>query len=106
MHVSRPAFADQLAAIGPPPYANMLDYPVAISSNPEWHDFEPGPDHSSRSSYPMNLFVPELTLTEQIRSASALVDTFAVRRIEALHRALCGCHIEIRDRYREYMGCG
>ncbi|MBK9739144.1 MAG: alpha/beta hydrolase [Actinobacteria bacterium] len=71
------AFADQLAAIGPPPYANMLDYPVAISSNPEWHDFEPGPDHSSRSSYPMNLFVPELTLTEQIRSASALVDTFA-----------------------------
>jgi proline iminopeptidase len=71
------AFADQLAAIGPPPYDNMLDYPIAISSNPEWHEFERAPDHSSRSSYPMNLFVPEFTLTEQVRSASALVDTFA-----------------------------
>ena len=73
----RSAFADQLAAIGPPPYDNMLDYPVAIASNPEWHEFERAPDHSSRSSYPMNLFVPEFTLTEQVRSASALVDTFA-----------------------------
>ena len=71
------AFAEQLAAIGPPPYDNMLDYPVAISSNPEWHDFERAPDHSSRSSYPMNLLVPEFSLTEQVRSASALVDTFA-----------------------------
>lgn len=71
------AFAEQLAAIGPPPYDNMLDYPVAISSNPEWHEFPRAPDHSSRSSYPMNLIVPEFTLTEQVRSASALVDTFA-----------------------------
>jgi len=71
------AFAEQLAAIGPPPYDSMLDYPVAISSNPEWHEFERAPDHSSRSSYPMNLLVPEFSLTEQVRSASALVDTFA-----------------------------
>jgi pimeloyl-ACP methyl ester carboxylesterase len=71
------AFAEQLAAIGPPPYSNPLDYPVAISSNPEWHDFEHGADHSSRSSYPMNLLVPEFSLTEQVRSASGLVDTFA-----------------------------
>lgn len=71
------AFAEQLAAIGPPPYDTMLDYPVAISSNPEWHDFTRAPDHSPRSSYPMNLLVPEFTLTEQVRSASALVDTFA-----------------------------
>ncbi len=71
------AFAEQLAAIGPPPYDNMLDYPVAISSNPEWHEFARAPDHSSRSSYPMNLLVPEFSLTEQVRSASALVDTFA-----------------------------
>jgi pimeloyl-ACP methyl ester carboxylesterase len=55
----------------------MLDYPVAISSNPEWHEFTRAPDHSPRSSYPMNLLVPEFSLTEQVRSASALVDTFA-----------------------------
>jgi proline iminopeptidase len=72
------AFAEQLAAIGAPPYSSMLDYPVAISSNPDWHEFEHGPDHSPRSSYPLNLFVPEFSLTEQVRSAAALVDTFAI----------------------------
>jgi pimeloyl-ACP methyl ester carboxylesterase len=71
------AFAEQLAAIGPPPYSNMLDYPVAISSDPEWHEFEHGTDWSPRSSYPQNLVVPELSLTEQVRAASGLVDTFA-----------------------------
>jgi pimeloyl-ACP methyl ester carboxylesterase len=71
------AFAAQLAAIGPPPYANLLDYPVAISTNPEWHEFEHGADWTRSSSYPMNLFVPEFSLTEQVRAAAALVDTFA-----------------------------
>lgn len=70
-------FAAQLAEIGPPPYANLLDYPVAISSNPEWHEFDHGDDWSPRSTYPMNLFVPEFTLTEQMRAGAGLVDTFA-----------------------------
>lgn len=71
-------FAEQLRAIGPPPYTDMLAYPVAIASNPEWHDFEHGADHDARSTYPANLFVEEYTLTEQIRSAAALIDTFAL----------------------------
>jgi pimeloyl-ACP methyl ester carboxylesterase len=72
------AFAERLRAIGPPPYTDMLAYPVAIASNPEWHDFTHGPDHTNRSTYPANLLVEEYTLTEQVRSAAALIDTFAL----------------------------
>jgi pimeloyl-ACP methyl ester carboxylesterase len=71
-------FADQLRAIGPPPYTDMLAYPIAISSNPQWHDFEPGSDHDGRSAYPANLFVEEYTLTEKVRSMAAMIDTFAL----------------------------
>ena len=71
-------FAEQLHAIGPPPYTDMLAYPVAISSNPDWRNYTPGPDHDARSSYPASLFVAEYTLTEQVRSMAALVDTFAL----------------------------
>ena len=44
-------FAEQLRAIGPPPYTDMLAYPVAIASNPEWHDFE----HGRRPRRPLDL---------------------------------------------------
>jgi pimeloyl-ACP methyl ester carboxylesterase len=71
-------FAEQLRAIGPPPYTNMLAYPVAIASNPEWHDFTHGADHDARSTYPANLLVEEYSLTETVRSAAALIDTFAL----------------------------
>ena len=71
-------FAEALRAIGPPPYTDMLAYPVAIASNPEWLDFTHGPDYDPRSTYPGNLFVSEYTLTEQIRSAAALIDTYAL----------------------------
>jgi len=70
-------FAARLRVIGPPPYTDMLAYPVAISSNPDWDDYTPGPDSSSSSSYPASLFVAEYTLTEQVRSMAALIDTFA-----------------------------
>jgi len=71
-------FAEQLRAIGPPPYTDMLAYPVAIASNPQWHDFTHGADHDARSTYPANLLVEEYSLTEQVRSAAALIDTFAL----------------------------
>jgi pimeloyl-ACP methyl ester carboxylesterase len=56
----------------------MLAYPVAIASNPDWHDFTHGEDHDARSTYPANLLVEEYSLTESIRSAAALIDTFAL----------------------------
>jgi proline iminopeptidase len=71
-------FAARLRAIGAPPYTNMLAYPVAISSNPDWRSFTRGPDYDARSAYPASLFVGEYTLTEQVRSMAALIDTFAM----------------------------
>jgi pimeloyl-ACP methyl ester carboxylesterase len=72
------AFAGVLRGIGRPPYDDPLHYPLALSSNPEWSDFEPGADHEWRASYPVSLFVSEYTLTEQVRSIAGLYETFAV----------------------------
>jgi len=72
------AFARTLRDIGRPPYDDPLHYPLALSSNPEWTDFEPAPDHDWRASYPVGVFVSEYTLTEQVRSIAGLYETFAV----------------------------
>ncbi|NCT90487.1 alpha/beta hydrolase [Cellulomonas sp. APG4] len=72
------AFAQTLRDIGRPPYDDPLAYPLALSSNPEWHDFTPAPDSDWRASYPANVFVAEYTLTEQVRAIAGLYETFAV----------------------------
>lgn len=71
------AFERTLRDIGRPPYDDPLLYPLALASNPEWSDFEPGPDHDWRASYPVSVFVSEYTLTEQVRSIAGLYETFA-----------------------------
>ncbi|MDT0164923.1 alpha/beta hydrolase [Actinotalea sp. AC32] len=71
------AFERTLRDIGRPPYDDPLAYPLALSSNPEWSDFEPGADHEWRASYPTSVFVAEYTLTEQVRSIAGLYETFA-----------------------------
>ncbi len=70
--------ADTLRAMGPPPYDNTLDYPVAIASNPQWLDFEHGADYQASSEYPMSLFVSEYTLIEQLRGMAAIAETYDV----------------------------
>ncbi len=70
--------ADTLRAMGPPPYDNTLDYPVAIASNPKWMDFEHGDAYSASSEYPMSLFVSEYTLIEQLRGMAAIAETYDV----------------------------
>lgn len=70
--------ADALRDIGPPPYENTLDYPVAISSNPKWLDFRHGDDYNARSEYPASLFVGEYTLVEQLRAMAAIAETYDV----------------------------
>jgi proline iminopeptidase len=67
-----------LRDLGPPPYDNTLDYPVAISSNPKWMDFPHGEDYSASSEYPAALFVDEYTLIEQLRGMAAIAETFNV----------------------------
>ena len=70
--------ADTLRAMGPPPYDNTLDYPVAIASNAKWMDFDHGADYSASSEYPMSLFVSEYTLIEQLRGMAAIAETYHV----------------------------
>ncbi len=70
--------AEQLRSMGPPPYDNSLDYPIAIASNPKWLNFEHGDDYQASAEYPASLFVSEYTLVEQLRGMTAIAETFAV----------------------------
>ncbi|MGB7981338.1 MAG: alpha/beta hydrolase [Candidatus Nanopelagicales bacterium] len=70
--------ADALRALGPPPYDNTLDYPIAISSNPKWMNFEHGADYRATSEYPASLFVAEYALIEGLRGMAAIAETFDV----------------------------
>ena len=68
----------KLRALGPPPYDDTLDYPVAIASNPKWIQFTHGEDYSAASEYPTSLFVREYSLIEQLRGMAAIAETFHV----------------------------
>ncbi|TCC08504.1 alpha/beta fold hydrolase [Kribbella soli] len=70
--------ADTLRQLGEPPYADTLDYPVAIASNAKWMDFEHGEDYNAAAEYPASLFVGEYTLVEQLRGMAAIAETFNV----------------------------
>ncbi len=72
------AAAATLREMGPPPYENTLDYPVAIASNPKWMQFEHGVDHQDSSEYPASLFVGEYALVEQLRGMAAIAETYDV----------------------------
>jgi proline iminopeptidase len=70
--------AARLRELGPPPYDDTLSYPLAISSNPKWMDFDHGKDYNTGSEYPASLFVKEYTFIEQLRGMGAIAETFAV----------------------------
>jgi proline iminopeptidase len=70
--------AATLREMGPPPYEDTLDYPVAIASNPAWSAFPGGEDYNPASEYPASLFVAEYTLVEQLRGMAAIAETYDV----------------------------
>ena len=70
------ALADTLAATGPPPYTNVLDYvPSVFTGEPRWNNY---PGRSAATEMPANLFVREYSLVDQVHSLGAFFDTFAV----------------------------
>ncbi|MCS5479934.1 alpha/beta hydrolase [Corynebacterium sp. YIM 101645] len=71
-------FVGRLRDNGPPPYADMLAYPDALSTNPEHRDFPHGEDYNPASAYPASLLVPEYALIEQVRAMGGIIDTFSV----------------------------
>ena len=72
------AAAAKLRELGPPPYDDTLAYPLALSSNPKWIDFQHGDDYQPGSEYPACLFVGEYALIEQLRGMAAIAETFHV----------------------------
>lgn len=70
--------AETLREMGPPPYEDTLDYPIAIASNPAWTAFPGGADYNPASEYPASLFVAEYTLVEQLRGMAAIAETYDV----------------------------
>ena len=70
------ALAETLRDIGPPPYADLLDYvPAVFTGERLWNDY-PGQD--GRTEMPANLLVREYSLLDQIHSIGATLDTFSV----------------------------
>jgi proline iminopeptidase len=67
-----------LRGLGEPPYADTLDYPVAIASNPKLMNYQHGADYNPASEYPASLFIGEYTLVQQLRGMAAIAETFHV----------------------------
>lgn len=72
------ALADKLQAIGPPPYADMLDYETALSYEHEVYPYDHSPNAEGQGGFSENFLVPEYTLTDQVHLLAAFMDTFSV----------------------------
>ena len=60
---------------GPPPYADILRYEVALSHE---HDWNPYPEWDGDRELPATLFVPENDLMDQVNGLRSFLDTFSV----------------------------
>jgi len=73
----RTDLAAKLRDIGPPPYNDPRNYETALSHEMEVHPYDHSPNSEGRGQMSENLFVPEYSLTEQVRILSATLDSFA-----------------------------
>lgn len=74
----RDDLVSQLTSIGPPPYANILDYEPALSYEHEVYPYDRAGNSEGTGGFSENLFVKEYTLLEQIHNLGAFLDTFSV----------------------------
>lgn len=72
------ALAGRLREIGPPPYADMLDYETALSYEHEVYPYDHSPNAEGAGGFSENFLVPEYTLTDQVHLLGGFMDTFAV----------------------------
>lgn len=70
--------AADLVDIGPPPYARMLDYETALSSEHDVYPYDHSPNSEGQGGFSENFFVSEYSLTEQVHLLGAFMDTFSV----------------------------
>lgn len=69
------ALVTALRENGPPPYADILDYELALSHEHDWNVY---PEFDNDGEMPASLLVPENTLMDQVNGLRAFLDTFAV----------------------------
>lgn len=70
------ATAATLRANGPPPYEDLLDMAPVVASEHEWNDYSDIEGFPGRREPTENLFVPEYSLMDQVRSMANLLDTY------------------------------
>jgi len=67
-----------LVAIGPPPYAQMLDYETALSYEHDVYPYDHKPNSEGEGGFSENFLVEEYALLDQIHLLGAFMDTFSV----------------------------
>lgn len=72
------ALVDTLTAIGPPPYAEMLDYESALAYEHQVYPYDHSGNSEGAGGFSENFFVAEYALIDQIHILGAFMDTFAV----------------------------
>ncbi len=70
--------AKDLIKIGPPPYANMLDYETALSSEHEVYPYDSSKNSEGQGGFSENFIVDEYALIDQVHLLAAFMDTFSV----------------------------
>ena len=70
--------ADQLSAIGPPPYDRMLDYETALAHEHDVYPYDHSGNSEGQGGFSENFFVSEYALIDQIHLLGAFMDTFSV----------------------------
>jgi proline iminopeptidase len=69
------ALAATLRENGPPPYADLFKYELALSHE---HDWNPYPGFDGHTEMDSTLFVPENTVMDRLNGFAAFLDTFSV----------------------------
>lgn len=72
----RDGLADELVAIGPPPYDRMLDYETALSQEHDVYPYDRTGNSEGAGGFSENFLVPEYSLIEQIHLLGGFMDTF------------------------------
>ena len=68
--------ATELEGIGPPPYASMLDYETALSSEQKVYPYDHTGNSEGAGGFSENFLVPEYTLVDQVHLLAGFMDTF------------------------------
>ncbi len=69
--------AEDLLAIGPPPYERMLDYETALSSEHDVYPYDHDANSEGEGGFSENFLVSEYTLIDQVHLLGGFMDTFS-----------------------------